>query len=225
VLAVLPPHFAGTVRYRRHYPPMPCTLLCSLPWASSPVCPREIHRAPHRCSSLFVEVLCGLAVQHLILPRPSLFLLSTLPSSLPSFCPLPLTPFLQDWSPFLPLCLPRPSCRSRPANELGSAALIQLPGLARIPRPPPLGHWQLSPTGQASPLSRASRIQLRLIVQSSAVQSAVVQPSRQGGEKGTQRYWHGRRVIDPRSAKASYLLGDATAFVDVSRMIGATRHG
>ena len=154
--------------------------MLSLPWVSSPVCPREIHRAPHRCSSLVVEVLCGLAVQHLILPRPSLFLLSTLPSSLPSFCPLPLTPFLQDWSPFLPLCLPRPSCPSRPANELGSAALIQLPGLARTPRPPPLGRQQLSPTGQAlTPVTREpDTAETDRAVQRSPECSSAAQPAR-----------------------------------------------
>ena len=181
VIAVLPPHLAGTLRYCRHYPPMPCTLLCSLsPGRAPPYAPER--STVHRIVALLSLSRCSVA----LLCNTSSCRAHPSSCSLP--CPLrcPLSaPCLSHPSSRtgvlpLPLCLPRPSCPSRPANELGSAALIQLPGLARIPRPPPLGRWQLSPTGQAlTPVTRESdTAETDRAVQRSPECSSAAQPAR-----------------------------------------------
>ena len=61
VIAVLPPHLAGTLRYCRHYPPMPCTLLCSLsPGRAPPYAPER--STVHRIVALLSLARCSVAL-------------------------------------------------------------------------------------------------------------------------------------------------------------------
>jgi hypothetical protein len=178
VVAVLPPHLAGTLRYRRHICPscpVPCCALS--PLGELPrMSPRStVHRIVARLSPWRSALwpCCAFPRPAASIPFPALF-----PAL---FVALFLPPASHTLPPGLMSCFCH-CASSAPPGQLTNwgFATPTVTGSSANSRPPPLGHQQLSPTGQAlTPVTRESdTAETDRAVQRSPECSSGAQPAR-----------------------------------------------